>query len=168
MNKIFRTAIFVMAMMTSASFAFAQTQNTDNGIGLGNTTALNAKATIADADEVKLTIVWHNDNGSISGCYEPATQSAIGVYVGNNTFEFTNCFFAPTHCFLPNNGGACVNWSATAYNTTTYPKKLVTFGCGTFEIVPGNDGTYNYLIIEGTKWNKCMGSGEYGPGGIDP
>ena len=154
MKHIFKTAILVMAMMISASFAFGQntTGNNPSGGDIGyqvDRVWLKITAILPGniADQVSVKIVWYNENGPVG-----LEQEVPGQWTGNNnTWEFPD-IWAPLGYFPGPNPHAYIKYCAVAKNTISTPKKTYRSG-DTFDIIlPPNPGTNHLIIASG--WSE--------------
>ena len=163
MNKIIKAAIFVMAIMMSATFAFGQgtTDIDNNDLQLNNkagctTLALNVEIpTTTMASMVTATISWYFNGTLITECYSHSVQSQEGVFVGNYKFDFLQ-FSAPTACLRT--GVACVKYVVKAINDVAYPAQTVNIANGTFNIAPESNNILNitpsmWCGPQGCAWN---------------
>jgi hypothetical protein len=161
MKNTIKVAIFMMAIMFSASMAFGQNDQDPGNNNIGDPyTYLYLTVQVPETTltmDVKAIITWYNDGEVVK-----SAETKTGTYIGNNTWTFTPPFDCPTYLLQP--GDPHVEYLIKAYNLNN---KVVNAACGTYEIIPGCD---NFLTITPSMWNGingCVGTTEFGSGEVN-
>jgi len=147
MNRILKTAIFVMAMMTSAIFAFGQTQDTGNGLVVNPYNQLCVTVTASDpsnsidylVDNATITYRWKDGFGNWETVW--TTKATADVYGGS-------IYFPPVCCNYTTGAGQQIEYVLRAYSG----HKLIRSHCGISDVYPN---AANNIIV--TTWNRCLG-----------
>jgi len=159
MNNIFKTAIFVMAMMISA-MAFGQindnnttpNDNNNNPNGTIYLTVVTNLPSATLANLVKVTIRWYDINDNPIG--EPETKEAS--FDPTLNFSFT----APLGMGVP----AYVKYYARAINNVGYSyNRVVEAACGMYDVDICTPPCPNILTIIGSMWNGTFECFNLGP-----
>ena len=140
MKMFFKTAIFVMAMMISASMAFAQENPGATGTPASIYLTIKADASDIDANQVRATVTWYNGNTPVKGpvTTDPEPKNPSGYTVLPDFM----CMGFATH----------VKYFVEAINLFG---TVVETSCGTYSVSPLY---HNVLTITSNMWGNCFGS----------